>query len=215
MAIGKDIRGAATLGRGYAAKDALREDDEWKSQLMATPPIQFKQPAPQKRQLAPEPDPRQEEQEKINQAVAADQTRTDVENALRIAGVAGGLISGQPWIPLAVEGGLQAGQATVKSATQKLKEEQGGPSDTGSRVLAGTTAATQALSAYDAQQAKFDEEAIAARMDQAIARRTPRGYEEARFLDTRECERAFRQGSFGADQSYMSAFEEWLDRNRS
>ena len=215
MAIGKDIRGAATLGRGYAAKDALREDDEWKSQLMATPPIQFKQPAPQKRQLAPEPDPRQEEQEKINQAVAADQTRTDVENALRIAGVAGGLISGQPWIPLAVEGGLQAGQATVKSATQKLKEEQGGPSDTGSRVLAGTTAATQALSAYDAQQAKFDEEAIAARMDQAIARRTPRGYEEARFLDTREGERALRQGSFGADPSYMSAFEEWLDRNRS
>jgi hypothetical protein len=214
MAIGKDIRGAATSGRGYAAKMAL-DDEERKRQLMATPPIQFRQPAPQKRQLTPEPNPRQEQQEEINQAAAADQTRADIENAIRIAGVAGGFISGQPWIPLAVEGGLQAGQAAFKSETQKFKEEQGGPSDTGSRVLSGTAAATQALNAYDAQQAKFDEGAIASRIDQAIARRTPRGYEEARFLDSREGERAFRQGSFGADPSYMSAFEEWLDRNRS
>jgi hypothetical protein len=214
MAIGKDIRGAATLGRGYAAKDALREDDEWKSQLMATPPIQFKQPAPQKRQLTPEPDPRQKEQEKINQAVAADQTRTDVENALRIAGVAGGFISGQPWIPLAVEGGLQAGQATVKSETQRLKEEQGGPSDTGSRVLSGATAATKALAAYDAQQAKFDEEAIGAQLDAAIAKRTPEGMAEAEFLSTDVGRRAYLTNSYGRDPSYMGVFDEWLKRNR-
>ena len=213
MAIGKDIRGAAMQGRGLAAKMAL-DDEERKRQLMATPPIQFRQPAPQKRQLAPEPDPRQEEQEKINQAVAADQTRTDVENALRIAGGAGGLISGQPWIPLAVEGGLQAGQATVKSATQKLKEEQGGPSDTGSRVLAGTTAATQALSAYDAQQAKFDEEAIGAQLDAAIAKRTPEGMAEAEFLSTDVGRRAYLTNSYGRDPSYMGVFDEWLKRNR-
>lgn len=213
MAIGRDIRGDAMRGRGLAARMAL-DDEERKRQLMATPPIQFRQPAPQRRELAPEPDPRQEQQEKINQAVAADQTRTDVENVLRIAGVAGGFISGQPWIPLALEGGLQAGRAAFKSETQKLKEEQGGPDDTGSRVLAGTTAATKALSAYDAQQAKFDEEAIASRMDQAIAERTPEGMAEAEFLSTDVGRRAYLTNSYGRDPSYMGVFDEWLKRNR-
>tara|TARA_R110002012_G_C11450155_1_gene591658 strand:+ start:42 stop:683 length:642 start_codon:yes stop_codon:yes gene_type:complete len=213
MAIGKDIRGAATSGRGYAAKMAL-DDEERKRQLMATPPIQFRQPAPQKRQLAPEPDPRQEQQKEINQAVANDQTRTDIENVLRIGGAAAGLFGAPTWIPLAVEGGIQAGKAAFKGEAQKLKEEQGGPSDTGSRVLAGTAAATQALSAYDAQQAKFDEEAIGVQLDAAIAKRTPRGMAEAEFLSTDVGRRAYLGKSYGRDPSYMSVFEEWLDRNR-
>ena len=213
MAIGKDIRGAAMQGRGLAAKMTL-DDEERKRQLMATPPIQFRQPAPQKRQLAPEPDPRQKQQEQINKAVANDQTRTDIENVLRIGGAAAGLFGAPTWVPLAVEAGLQAGQAAVKSETQKLKEEQGGPSDTGSRVLAGTTAATQALSAYDAQQAKFDEEAISAQLDKAIAKRTPEGMAEAEFLSTDVGRRAYLGKSYGRDPSYMSVFEEWLDRNR-
>ena len=214
MAIGKDIRGDAMQGRGLAAKMAL-DDEERKRQLMATPPIQFRQPAPQKRQLAPEPDPRQEEQEKINQAVAADQTRTDVENVLRLAATGASFLPGVgPVAPLATEAFIQGGRAAMPGAVQELKEEQGGPSDTGSRVLAGTTAATQALSAYDAQQAKCDEEAIGAQLDAAIAKRTPEGMAEAEFLSTDVGRRAYLTNSYGRDPSYMGVFDEWLKRNR-
>jgi hypothetical protein len=214
MVTGRDIRGDAMQGRGLAAKMAL-DDEERKRQLVATPPIQFKQPAPQKRQLTPEPNPRQEQQEKINQAVANDQTRSDIENSARLLAAGAAFIPAVgPLAPLITEATIQAGRAGFKGEAQKLKEEQGGPSDTASRVLSGATAATKAVGAYDAQQAKFDEEAIGAQLDAAIAKRTPEGMAEAEFLSTDVGRRAYLTNSYGRDPSYMGVFDEWLKRNR-
>ena len=232
-----DPRASAVGTRGLAAKQFM-DEEERRRQLMATPPIQFNQPVagePEEGRLAGAKRTQMAQEEEAAKASENERLTAEqwAELGLTVAGGAlGGAFLGPAGTYLGpILAGAALGSGGTRAATNIARSIKPGPVDElrasrgddlgGKRALQGATGAGGALKtggaavgAYDAQQAKFDEEAIGAQLDTAIAKRTPRGMAEAEFLSTDVGRRAYLGKSYGRDPSYMGVFEEWLDRNR-